>query len=58
MCFLPSPALVPPVLSEVVAEHVTGQFRLLILVGPCWIETPQLPTDLTMLQIFLIGILL
>ena len=40
----PSPALVPLVFSRFLAEHVTGQFRLLILVAPCWMEAPWLPT--------------
>ena len=44
-----SPALVPLVLSKFLAEHVKGQLRLLILVAPCWIEAPWLPTVLSML---------
>ena len=45
----PSPVLVPQVLSKCLAECVTGQLRLLILVAPCWIEALQLPTVLDML---------
>ena len=45
----PSPALVPLVLSRFLAEHVTGQFRLLILVAPCWMEAHGLPRVLNML---------
>ena len=47
--FLP-PTLVPLVLSKFLAEHVTGQFRLLILKSPCWMEVPQHPTALNMLE--------
>ena len=36
----PYPTLV---LSQFLAEHVTGQFRLVILVAPCWMEAPWLP---------------
>ena len=32
----PPPALVPLVLSKFLTECVTGQFRVLILVAPCW----------------------
>ena len=45
----PPPALVPLVLSEFLAEHVNGQLRHLILVVPCWMEAPWLPTILNML---------
>ena len=45
----PSPALVPLVLSKFLAEHVNSQLRHLILVVPCWMEAPWLPTVLTML---------
>ena len=41
----PPLALVPLVLSKFLAEH----FRHLILVVPCWMETPWLPTVLNML---------
>ena len=44
----PPPALVPLVLSKFLAEHVNGQLRWLILVAPCWIEAPWLPTVLNM----------
>ena len=43
------PALVPQVLSKFLAEHVKGQLRQLILLAPCWMETPWLPTVLNML---------
>ena len=45
----PPPALVPLVLSKFLAEHVSGQLRHLILVAPCWMEAPWLPTILNML---------
>ena len=45
----PPPALVPLVLSKFLAEHVSGQLRHLILVVPCWMEAPWLPTFLNML---------
>ena len=45
----PSLALVPLVLSKFLAEHVTGQLRHLLLVAPCWMEAPWLPTVLNML---------
>ena len=45
----PPPALVPLVLSKFLAEHVKGQLRHLILVSPCWMEAPWLPTVLNML---------
>ena len=45
----PFPALIPLVLSMFLAEHVKGQLRLLILVVPCWMEAPWLPTVLNML---------
>ena len=31
------------------ADHAKGQFRLLILGAPCWMEAPLLPTVLNML---------
>ena len=43
------PALVPLVLSKFLTEHVKGQLRLLILVAPCWMEAPWLPTVLSIL---------
>ena len=43
------PSFVPLVLSKFLAAHVTSQFRLLILVGPCLTETLWLPTVLSML---------
>ena len=45
----PPPALVPLVLSRFLAEHVNSQLRHLILVAPCWMEAPWLPTILNML---------
>ena len=45
----PPLALVPLVLSKFLAEHVKGQLRLLILVAPCWLEAPWLPTVLNIL---------
>ena len=42
-------ALVPPVLSKFLAEHVNGQLRHLILVALCWMAAPWLPTILNML---------
>ena len=45
----PPPALVPLVLSKFLAEHVNSQLRHLILVAPCWMEAPWLPTVLNML---------
>ena len=45
----PPLALVPLVLSKFLAEHVNGQLRHLILVAPCSMEAPWLPTVLNML---------
>ena len=45
----PSLTLVPLVLSKFLAEHVNGQLRHLLLVAPCWMEAPWLPTVLNML---------
>ena len=45
----PPLALVPLVLSKFLAEHVNSQLRWLILVAPCWMEAPWLPTVLNML---------
>ena len=45
----PSLALVPLVLSKFLAEHINGQLRHLLLVAPCWMEAPWLPTVLNML---------
>ena len=47
----PPAALVPLVLSKFLAEHVKGQLRQLILVAPCWMEAPWLPTVLNMLAV-------
>ena len=44
----PPPVLVPLILSKFLAECVMSQFRLLILVAPCWMEAPCLPTVLNM----------
>ena len=46
----PPSALIPIVLFKFLAEHVTDQFRFLILVAPCWMEAPLLPTVLGMLE--------
>ena len=35
---------------QVLAEHVNGQLRHLLLVAPCWMEAPWLPTILNMLE--------
>ena len=48
-CMFPPPALVPLVLSKFLAEHANGQLRHLILVVPCWMGAPWLPTVLNML---------
>ena len=45
----PPPALVPLVLAKFLAEHINGQLRHLLLVAPCWMEAPWLPTVLSML---------
>ena len=45
----PPPPLVPLVLSKFLAEHVNRQLRRLLLVAPCWMEAPWLPTVLIML---------
>ena len=45
----PPVALVPIILSTFLAEHVTGQLRLCILVASCWMEASWLPTVLNML---------
>ena len=45
----PPLALVPLVLSKFLAEHVNGQLRHLLLMAPCWMEAPWLPTVLHML---------
>ena len=43
------PAIDSLVLSKFLTEHVTDQFTLLILMAPCWMEAPWLPTVLNML---------
>ena len=45
----PPLALVPLVLSKFLAEHLKDQLRHLLLVAPCWMEAPWLPTVLNML---------
>ena len=45
----PPLALVPLVLSKFLAEHVNDQLKHLLLVAPCWMEAPWLPTVLNML---------
>ena len=47
ICFLP--VLVSLVLSKFLVEQVKGQTRWLILVAPCWMEAPCLPTIHSML---------
>ena len=49
MCIVSS-WLVCLVLSQILTEHVTGQFRLIILVAPCWMEDIWLPTVPNMLE--------
>ena len=46
----PPAAFVPLVLFKFLAEHVIGQFRLPILLTPCWMEAPWLPTVLSLLK--------
>ena len=46
----PPPALIFLVLSMFLVEHVTGQFRLLILVAPCSVDAPWLPKVLNMCE--------
>ena len=48
MCFL-LPALVPLFCPNFWWRMSKGQLRLLILVAPCWMEGPWLPTVLNML---------
>ena len=38
------------VLSKFLAEHITDQFRILILVTPCWMEAAWLPKVIGMLE--------
>ena len=45
----PPLVMVPLVLSKFLAEHVNGELRHLILVAPCWMEAPWLPTVLNMM---------
>ena len=45
-----SPALVSLVLSRFLPEHVTGQFRLLILVATCWMGASWFSTVFGMLK--------
>ena len=44
----PPPALVHMIISQFLWEHVIGQFRLLILMAPCWIDAFWLPTGFSM----------
>ena len=46
----PPPALITVVLSKCLVEHVTSQFRLLILVAPCCLQGSWLHTVLNMLE--------
>ena len=45
----PPLTLVPLVLTMFLAEHVSGQLSQLILVAPCWMEAPWIPTIFNML---------
>ena len=45
-----STALIPLVLPRFLAEHITSQFRLLILVAPCCMEAPWLSAILNILE--------
>ena len=45
----PPLVLVPLVLSKFLAEYVNSQLRHLIVVAPCWMEAPWLPTILNTL---------
>ena len=36
--------------SMFLTEHITGQCGLMLLVAPCWMEGPNLPTVLKMLE--------
>ena len=47
----PPSTLVPLILFKFLAEHVNAQLRLLILVAPCWMEAPWLPTVLNVLVV-------
>ena len=38
------PALVLLFLLMFLAEHLKGKFKILIVVAPCWMEAPWLPT--------------
>ena len=42
----PSPSLVSLGVSKFLVDHVEGWLRLLILVEPCWMEAPWIPTVL------------
>ena len=46
----PLSALISLVLSKFLAEHVTNQFRLLILVASYWMEAPWFTTVLNILE--------
>ena len=46
----PPPTIVSLVLSKLLAEHVTSQFMLLILVASCQMEAPWLPTVFNILE--------
>ena len=49
LCF-PPPALIPIEMSKFLAEHVRSQFRVSILVAPCWKEVPWLAVVHNMLE--------
>ena len=42
----PPPVLVPSAPLTFLAEHVTGQYTLLVLAAFCWMESPWLPNVL------------
>ena len=47
---LPPAPLVLLGMSMFLVEHVTGQFRFLILIAPCWMEDTWLPILLNMFE--------
>ena len=49
MLYVPPPTFLPLVQSKLLAEHVKGQLRLLILVALCWMEVPWFTTVLNIL---------
>ena len=49
LCVYFPPTWAPIVLSKLLAELLTGQFIILIIIVPCWMEAPWLPSPLNML---------